>query len=286
MQIGFNAPTSGAADRAGQSAPHHHRGRGARFRLRDGQRPHHGAAQSGVEISLYRQRRIPGRYRGGLARTAHHHRVHRRADLEAALRAVGDGGAASSGGADREDARHDRLPVEGPPHSRHRRRLVPRGVRGDRRRTVRRSRPRHRRMDDGLQGAVVARRSALRRQVCEVLRRRVHAEAGAAADPDLGRRRERAGAATHRALRRLLVSGRHQSAIPDEHGQPLQGWPGAVPWLRREGRPRSREPRGRVACSGRARPRDRAARSTARRKCSPAVLPTTLPTSRRSRNWA
>ena len=35
-------------------------------------------------------------------------------------------------------------------------------------------------------------RSALRRQVREVLRRGVHAEAGAAADPDLGRRRERA----------------------------------------------------------------------------------------------
>ena len=40
----------------------------------------------------------------------------------------------------------------------------------------------------------------LRRQIREVRRRGVHAEAGAAADPDLGRRRERPGAAPHRAL--------------------------------------------------------------------------------------
>ena len=57
-------------------------------------------------------------------------------------------------GADREDPRHHRLSVEGPADARHRRRLVPRGVRGDRRRAVRRSRSCHRRMDDGLQGAV------------------------------------------------------------------------------------------------------------------------------------
>ena len=93
------------------------------------------------------------------------------------------------------------------------------------------------------------RRATLRRQVCEVLRRGVHAEAGAAADPDLGRRRERAGAATHGALCRLLVSGRHQSAIPDEHARSLQGRHGAVPWLGREGRTRSSEHRGGVACS-------------------------------------
>ena len=71
-------------------------------------------------------------------------------DEEAALRPVGDGGAAPSGRADREDAVDNRLPVEGPADPGHRRRLVPRGVRGDRRRAIRRSRPRHRRMDDGL----------------------------------------------------------------------------------------------------------------------------------------
>ena len=44
-----------------------------------------------------------------------------------------------------------------------------------------------------------------------------------------------AGAATHGALRGWLVSGRHQPAIPDEHARSVQGGPGAVPWLRREG---------------------------------------------------
>ena len=45
--------------------------------------------------------------------------------------------------------------------------------------------------------------------------------------------------APHRALCRLLVSGRHQPAVPDEHGQPLQGRPQPFPRLRGEGRPRS-----------------------------------------------
>ncbi len=51
------------------------------------------------------------------------------------------------------------------------------------------------------------RRSEIRRQIREVRRRGVQPEAGAAADPDLGRRRERAGVATDRALRAWLVSG-------------------------------------------------------------------------------
>ena len=73
------------------------------------------------------------------------------------------------------------------------------------------------------------------------------------ADPDLGRRRERPGAATDRSVRAWLVSGRHQPAIPDEHGQPVQERAGTLPRLCRESRPQSGGDRGRVARAGRTR---------------------------------
>ena len=61
----------------------------------------------------------------------------------------------------------------------------------------------------------------------------------------------------------------------------LQGGPRALPRLCREGRARSGEPaRWRCACWS-DRPRVRAARSTAKARCSPAAPRITLPTSRR-----
>ena len=58
-------------------------------------------------------------------------------------------------------------------------------------------------------------------------------------DPDLGRRRKRAGDAADRSLWRRLVSDRHQSAIPDGHADPLQGRRREIARPDREGRPRS-----------------------------------------------
>ena len=66
------------------------------------------------------------------------------------------------------------------------------------------------------------------------------------------------GAATHRALCGWLVSGLHQSAVPDAHAEPVQGGHRTVPRLGREGRARSfAASRWRCACSAgpRARPR-------------------------------
>ena len=67
------------------------------------------------------------------------------------------------------------------------------------------------------------RRSELRRQICEVRRCGVHAEAGAEVDPDLGRRRKRTGAAADGEVCRCVVSDRHQSAVPDGHADAVQG---------------------------------------------------------------
>ena len=159
---------------------------------------------------------------GGVAGTAHTTAYIAGADQEAALRAVGHGGAASPRRADREGAVHHRLSLQGPADPGHRGWLVPRRVRGDRRRPVRRSRRRDGRMDGGVPGALVRRGAEIRWQVCEVRRCGVHAQAGAAADSDLGRRGKRAGAPSHRALCPGLVSGRHEPAAPDEHGLDLQ----------------------------------------------------------------
>src|SRR4029453_5137134 len=58
------------------------------------------------------------------------------------------------GRADRQGAVHHRPPLQGPPDAGHRCRLVPRRVRGDRRRPVRRSWQRDRRMDGGVSGTL------------------------------------------------------------------------------------------------------------------------------------
>src|ERR1051326_8008328 len=50
-------------------------------------------------------------------------------------------------------------------------------------------------------------------------------------DPDLGWRRERAGAAPHGQIRPWLVPGRHQPAIPDEYREPFQDRPGPHAWV-------------------------------------------------------
>ena len=139
------------------------------------------------------------------------------ATIETADRDLGHGGAAPPGGADGEDPRHHRLPVEGPADPGHRRRLVRGGVHRHRRAAVRRTRRGDRRIHGGLQGTVDRGRAEIRRQVRAVQGRAVPAEAAAGVDPDLGRRRERPGDAAHREIRRRLVSDRHQSAIPDGH---------------------------------------------------------------------
>ena len=215
----FQRANLGPAHCVRQPDPHRHRRRGARLRLRDDQRPHHGPAQSGIQIPLHQHRGIPRRHAGGLARTIGHHRVYRRADQEAALRAVGHGGTAPARRADRKNIGHHRLSVERPADARYRRRLVPGGIRGDRRGAVRGSRIRDRRVDGRLPGIVDRRAAEILGNIRKFRRRRVYAEAGAESDPDLGRRRERAGAAPHGKIRPRLVSGGYQPAIPDEHGR-------------------------------------------------------------------
>ena len=69
-----------SADRAGQPGPDRHGRGGAGLRLRHDQRPHHGAAQSAVEVSLYRDRRVPGGRLGRVARAADDRGLCRRAD--------------------------------------------------------------------------------------------------------------------------------------------------------------------------------------------------------------
>ena len=68
--------------------------------------------------------RISFRRGCGAAGATDDRRVHRRRHVEAAHRHLGDGGAASARGADRQDTGHDRLPVEGAADVGHRRRLV------------------------------------------------------------------------------------------------------------------------------------------------------------------
>lgn len=228
-----------SADRTGQPGADRYGRGGAGLRLRHDQRPHHGTAQSAVEVSLYRDRRIPGGRLGRVARAADHHGLRRRADEEASLRPFGHGGAAPPGRADRQGAVHHRLHLQGPPDLGHRCRLVPRGVRGHRRRPVRRSRQRDRRMDGRMPGALVRRGAEIQRQVCELRRCGLHAQAGAEADSDLGGRGKRAGAAPHRPLCPRLVSGRHEPAAPDEHGLDLQAGAGTLQRLLPARRPRS-----------------------------------------------
>ena len=197
---------------------------------------------------------------------------HRRADEEASLRPVGHGGAAPPGRADRQGAVHHRLPLQGPPDAGHRCRLVPRRVRGHRRRPVRRSRQRDRRMDGSVPGTLVRRGAEIQRQVCELRRCGLHAQAGAEADSDLGGRGKCAGAPSHRPLCPRLVSGRHEPTAPDEHGDLQAGWSASTVLPRKPAaiRRRSHWPIGfspAPACVP-------AATSRARPNCSPAATPT------------
>ena len=98
---------------------------------------------------------------------------------------------------------------------------------------------RDRRVDGGVPGALVGRSAEIRRQVCALRRCRVHAQAGAEADPDLGGRGKRAGAPSHRPLCPGLVSGGHERAAPDEHGLDFQAGAAALPRVLQARRPRS-----------------------------------------------
>ena len=132
-----------------------------------------------------------------------------------------------------------------------------------------------------VQGAVGEGRAEVRRQVREVLRRGVHAEAGAEVDPDLGRRRERPGAAAHGEVCRCLVSDRHQSAVPDGHADALQGRCGEAARPDREGRARSVGGDGWPIAFRPTRRRSRRARWTASGSCSPEARRISSATSRR-----
>ena len=157
------------------------------------------------------------------AGTTDRRHVHRRCDQKAAHRHVGHGRAASPRGVDGENPRHDRLSVQGPADAGHRRRLVRGRIHRHRCTALRRTRRCDRRIHGGLQGTLDRGRTEIRRQIREVQGRAVSAQAAAGLDPDLGRRRERPCYAPHRALRRRVVSDRHQPAVPDGHADPLQG---------------------------------------------------------------
>src|ERR1051325_8606638 len=86
-------------------------------------------------------------------------------------------------------------------------------------------------MDGVLQGTLDRRVAKVHGQVCDLRRCGIHAQACAEPDPDLGWRREWAGAAPHRQIRPWLVLGRHQSAIPDEYREPFQERPGSHAWV-------------------------------------------------------
>ena len=134
------------------------------------------------------------------------------------------------------------------------------------------------RIPPGRRGALDRAGAALRRRICPLPGHQLPAEAGAARRPaGLGRRRERPGAAPHRAPWRCLVPDRHQPLLP-------AGKPGALPrrrsrscagWWRRRAatRPRSRWPTACQQYGRRCRPRP----ATASGGCSPAG-PTRSPT--------
>jgi hypothetical protein len=132
---------------------------------------------------------------------------------------------------------------------------------------------RDRRMDGGVPGTLVGRDAEIRRQVRALRRCRVHAQASAAADSDLGGRGKCAGAASHRPLCPGLVSGGHQPAAPDEHGLDLQAGLERFHAFCKRG---NRDPREitlayRVLSGPGVRPR---AASRARPNSSPAATPT------------
>ena len=193
----MQCPHQRAPDRTRQPAADRHRGRAIGVRLRDGQRPRDDPDRHRLALPVFRLGRVPVRRRRAAAGAIDRRDVHRRGNVEAAHRHLGDGGAASPGGTDGEDPGDARLPVEGAADAGHRCRLVQGGIRGDRRTSLRRPRQCDRRMDDGLQGAVDQRRAEIRREIRQVFRRAVPAEAGA--EPD-----SRSGSAA-RAVRRCAA---------------------------------------------------------------------------------
>ncbi len=181
-----------------------------------------------------------------------------------------------------KDAGDDRRVVAGSTDLRHRRRLDAGGIRGAGRAALRRARRGYRRVCDGLPRAVDQGRSTLRRQIRQIRRRIVRAEAGAEAAPaDLGRRRERSGVAPHGTSRRRLVPDRHQPAAPArlDEAVPDRGRAAAPADPRGWARPGagharlSRHELGKIAC--------RPAPTTASGGCSPERLAMLSPISGR-----
>ena len=132
-------------------------------------------------------------------------------DLEIAARHLGHGRAAPPGGADRQDPGDDRRAVRraASPWA-----SAPAGAaRSSRRSAPTRSTsaaPSPTRYLLACRELWTNENPQLRRQIRQVLQHLLRAAPGAEADADLGRRRERPGAAPHRQARRRLVSDRHQ----------------------------------------------------------------------------
>ena len=137
---------------------------------------------------------------------------------------LGDGRAASPRGTDRQDAVDHRRAVGRPADAGHRRRLDEGGVRGDPGARLSPSAARSPTNTSRPSSSSGPRTSRSSRQACPLRQHPHRAQAGAeAASADLGRRRERAGAAPHRQARRRLVSDRHQPAPSARQPGALQG---------------------------------------------------------------
>ena len=159
MQFGFNLPNSGALAAPEIMCPHRARGRGARLRLSDRDRPCRAARHGRARLSLFRERRVLFARQRLSARDADARRLSGGDDVAAAARAGGAGRAASPGGAGREAAGDDRRAVRRPADGRDRRRLAQGRVRRGRHHALRRARRRHRRIPRRVPHAVDRRRS-------------------------------------------------------------------------------------------------------------------------------